>query len=168
MTNLARAPNQYIIGQWVEKAAWCDELVRVPGVCVELAKDFGVLAREHRVRFGPIRHEVLSGDDKRVARPRQAKHVVIVYAQVLDAKDERVIDITWVQGLRADDLARLRAATKRAFAKAKPHFGPITDAEADVIIGMKGPQVGRKMLEKKLYEIGGTMLKAANDSPIGD
>lgn len=168
MTNLARAPNQYIIGQWVEKAAWCDELVRVPGICIELAKEFGIRAREHRVSFGPLKHEVLPGDDKRINGPRQAKHAVIVYAQVIDVKGDILRDITWVQELRADDRARLRAATKRAFAKAKPYFGPITDAEADVIIGMKGPHVARKMLEQKIFEVGGKMLNVANDMAIGD
>lgn len=163
-----REPNQFNVGEWIERAAWCDEILQVPGACRELAREFGRLEVRHRVKFAPLAHEILHGDDKRISGPRQGKYVAIVYAKVQEVKQTQVMDVSWVHDLRADDLRRLREATKTGFARAKPHFAPMTDAEADIVIGIKGPQLARKMLENKLFEVGGTMLKAANDMPAGD
>ena len=168
VTRKQREPNQFNVGEWVERAAWCDLLGQVPNACRELAKEFGRLETKYKVRFGPLKHEILPGDHQRVSRPRGGKFAVLLYAQVKKVRDTEIVDVSWVHGLRPDDLARHRAATKAAFARAKPHAPPIRDCDANLIIGMKGPEVARKMLEKKLFEIGGKVLNVANDMAIGD
>ena len=168
MTRPTREPNEYRVGEWVEKAAWCDELVQVYHVCRALAQEFGRLEAKHKVRFGPLKYEVLEGDHPRLSRPQGGKLAVILYALVEDIRDTEIMDVSWVHGLRPDDLARLRAATKAAVKRAKPLAPEISDHEADIIIGIKGPQVARKQLEQAINEVGGKMLNVANDMAIGD
>lgn len=166
--SIVREPNIFHVGEWVEKAAWCDEVLQVPNVCRALAQEFGKVERKFKVRFGPLQYELLPGDDPRLSKPRGGKFAALLYAQVQDVRDTEIVDVSWVHDLRPEDLQRLREATKAAVKRAKPWLPAIQDCEADIIIGIKGPQIARKQLEQKIFEVGGKVLNVANDMAIGD
>lgn len=124
-----------------------------------------VFAEEHiRIAFNRLRwHEsvVLSGPHLAVMKPGDARcpqppagvspflarllygeAVVVAYAP----QRADVLGAPFLKTLSLDDVAALRAATKRAYAQANPEKPPLTDDAADAAIEMLGPDVARKTL----------------------
>lgn len=148
------------VGQYYERGAWIPTERHAPHAAVEIAKHFAEVQKKRSVKFSKLKAEVLKGDDPRTPKPQKEPFFVNVWASVESKIDEEKIDVSWVHDLRLADLERLRTATKRAADANKIQ----TDAkDLDLIIGLIGPKVARKMLEETLSKqvVDGHVLKAA-------
>lgn len=157
-------PNQFFVGEYYERGAWIPTEHHAPLAAVEIAKHFAEIQKKRSLKFSKLKAEVLKGDDPRTPKPQQQPFFVNVYAAVKEKRDEK-IDVSWVNDLRLADLERLRAATMRAAGAAGKK---ITAAEADLMIGLKGPELARRMLEEQLSQqvVDGHVLKAAEKRKV--
>ena len=153
------------VGQFYERGAWIPTERHAPHAALDIAKHFAEVQKKRKLKFSKLKAEVLKGDDPRTPKPQLQPYFVNVWAKVESKIDEETIDVSWVHELRPEDLERLRAATRKAAERAGKKLLP---SEVDLYIGMKGPELARKMLEQEVSKqvVDGHVLKAAEKRKV--
>lgn len=137
------------IGQHIERAWYFRSELERPEAERRIKQAIIEEALEHGASLAAPEWETLEPGDERLPtdRPERWREARCLVGRCLVVAISRpVAPESFLASLERKDLERLRSVTRIMHAKAKPHAGPLTDAECDEVIEEIGPQVGAQML----------------------
>ena len=135
-------------GQMMENAIWLTGMESPADRAryeADIRRSFEALAQEHNVLIGPVSWVAKQPGAERV--PPVPDHVsgpdvrlLVAEAAILCRRPFIVMHGGFLGQLDPVDLARLRAITKRAYARANPDAFPLSDSLCDSTIEKLGPE----------------------------